>query len=100
MKRDWLVLLPLLLAGSHASEIENVGKQRLSKKFHEHAHVSGGGIKRQRPTKEYMYVYDMPAKYTADIRKLSPEWHPDQYDFDQVCRAVMRAQHPAFRAKQ
>ena len=76
-------MLPLLLAWTHAAE-ESVGKQRISKKTLEHPHASGGGIRRQRPTKEYIYVYDMPAKFTADIRKLSPEWHSDQYDYDQV----------------
>ena len=84
MNRIWLVLLPSLLALSHAAEIENVGKQRLFKKSHEHAHAGGGGMRRQRPSKEYIYIYDMPAKFTADIQQLSPEWHSDQYDYDQV----------------
>ncbi len=99
MNRFRLVLLPLLLAWSHAADIENVGKQRISKKIHEHAHANGGGFRRQRPTKEYIYVYNMPAKFTTDIQQLAPEWHSDQYDYDQVRHAVMRAPQHRVQSK-
>ena len=61
-----------------------MGKQRIARRTHEHPHASGGGLRRQMPTKEIVYVYDMPAKFTTDITQLSPEWHSDQYDYDQV----------------
>lgn len=77
-----------ILVWAHAIDV-SVGKQRIAKKAHDHQHVSGGGNRRPRPTKEFIYVYDMPSKFTADIAQLSPEWHPDQYDYDQVTATVM-----------
>lgn len=60
-----------------------ISKQRMLK-TREHAH--GGGLgRRSRPTKEFIYVYDMPAKFTSDVKELSLDWHPEQYDYDQVC---------------
>ncbi|CAL8466705.1 g6241 [Coccomyxa elongata] len=60
-----------------------ISKQRITAKGREHIHGSVSG-RRPRPTKEFVYVYDMPAKFTSDIKKLSMEWHPEQYDYDQV----------------
>ena len=44
--------------------------------------------------KDFIYVYDMPAKFTADVRQLSPEWHSEQYDYDQVCMVVLQFRTP------
>lgn len=83
MRALYLGLLLSALAWSHAAE-SSVGKQRIAKKTHEHPHAAGGGLRRQRATKKFVYVYDMPTKFTADIAQLQPEWHSDQYDYDQV----------------
>jgi hypothetical protein len=72
-----------LLACGHATDV-SVGKQRIARKPQEHPHASGGGMRRHKPNKEFVYVYDMPAKFTTHITQLSPEWHSDQYDYDQV----------------
>ncbi len=34
--------------------------------------------------KSFVYVYDMPSKFTSDILDLPTIWHPEQYDIDQV----------------
>jgi hypothetical protein len=34
---------------------------------------------------EFIYVYDMPAEFTDDLSQLPVQWHPSQYDYDQVC---------------
>lgn len=60
-----------------------ISKQRITAKGREYIHGSVSG-RRPRPTKEFLYVYDMPSKFTSDIKKLSVEWHPEQYDYDQV----------------
>ena len=61
-----------------------MGKQRIARKTQEHPHASGGGLRRHKPNTEFVYVYDMPAKFTTHITQLSPEWHSEQYDYDQV----------------
>lgn len=33
---------------------------------------------------EFIYVYDMPAEFTDDLSQLPVQWHPSQYDYDQV----------------
>ena len=33
---------------------------------------------------EFVYVYDMPARFNKDIVGLATIWHPEQYDIDQV----------------
>ena len=84
MKGPQLLHLALLLhcaLGIHASTADTlrpIGKHRV-------AHASGGGRRTIHSTaKEMIYVYDMPAKYTEDILALPAEWHPEQYDYDQV----------------
>lgn len=32
----------------------------------------------------YIYVYDMPSEFTDDLTELPVQWHPSQYDYDQV----------------
>ena len=44
-------------------------------------------------------MYNMPAKFTTDIQQLAPEWHSDQYDYDQVRHAVMRAPQHRVQSK-
>ena len=95
MRALWLGLTLSLLAWAHAMDM-SVGKERIAKKAHNHPHASGGGNRRQRPTKDFIYVYDMPAKFTADITQLSPEWHSDQYDYDQVIATVMCLERSPF----
>lgn len=68
-----------------------IGKQRITARGREHIHGGVSG-RRPRPTTEFVYVYDMPAKFTSDISKLSVEWHPEQYDYDQV--RTLRMQWP------
>ena len=72
-----------LLACTHAAVLD-VGKQRMSRKTHERPYASTSSLQRQKYTKQFLYVYDMPRKFTADIADLSPEWHSNQYDYDQV----------------
>lgn len=79
------ILLLHFVLGIHASTADiwkPVGKHRVAR---EYAHASGGGRRTIHSTaKEMIYVYDMPAKYTEDILALPAEWHPEQYDYDQV----------------
>lgn len=91
MQRALLLLaaLQLVLSGSWQTRADSlppstiISKQRFSAKAREHAH--GGPLaRRPRPSKEFVYVYDMPAKFTSDIKALDVEWHPEQYDYDQV----------------
>ncbi len=77
----WLCSLPA--HGDSLAPTAVISKQRITAKGREHIHGSVSG-RRPRPTKEFVYVYDMPAKFTSDIQKLSVEWHPEQYDYDQV----------------
>lgn len=49
-----------------------------------HATVAGRRLIHSSPPKGMIYVYDMPPKYTEDILALPAEWHPEQYDYDQV----------------
>ena len=79
-----------LLAYGHAADV-SLGKRHIARKTHEHPHASGGGLRWQMPTKEIVYVYDMPARFTTDITQLSPEWHSDQYDYDQVSFSLWKA---------
>lgn len=60
-----------------------ISKQRITAKTRERVHGSPSG-RRARPTKAFVYVYDMPAKFTSDVKALNVEWHPEQYDYDQV----------------
>jgi hypothetical protein len=32
----------------------------------------------------FIFVYDMPADFTDDLRDLPVQWHPEQYDYDQA----------------
>ena len=32
----------------------------------------------------FIYVYDMPSEFTDDLTQLPVQWHPSQYDYDQV----------------
>ena len=32
----------------------------------------------------FIYVYDMPGEFTDDLTQLPVQWHPSQYDYDQV----------------
>ena len=32
----------------------------------------------------FIYVYDMPGDFTDDLTQLPVQWHPSQYDYDQV----------------
>ena len=82
-----------LLACTHAAVLE-VGKQRIGRKTHERQYASTSSIQRQRHAKQFVYVYDMPAKFTTDIAKLSPEWHSEQYDYDQVRHCARTEQFP------
>ena len=83
MRGQLLSLILALLACTHAAVLE-VGKQRIGRKTHERPYASTSSIQRQRHTRQFVYVYEMPAKFTTDIAKLSPEWHSKQYDYDQV----------------
>ena len=38
--------------------------------------------------KRFLYVYEMPPEFTTDLEALPVQWHPEQYDFDQVCTAM------------
>lgn len=38
--------------------------------------------------KRFLYVYEMPPEFTTDLEALPVQWHPEQYDFDQVCTAT------------
>ena len=86
-----------LLACTHAAVLE-VGKQRVGRKTHERSYASTSSIQRQRHTTQLVYVYDMPAKFTTDIAKLSPEWHSKQYDYDQVRHLVPTERFPVSTA--
>lgn len=51
--------------------------------------------------KSFVYVYEMPSKFTSDILDLPTIWHPEQYDIDQVQYPYRSAMHlkrcyPAF----
>ena len=82
-----------LLASTHAAVLE-VGKQRIGRKTHERQYASTSSVQRQRHAKQFVYVYDMPAKFTTDIARLSPEWHSEQYDYDQVRHCARTEQFP------
>ena len=47
---------------------------------------SGGGLHPAHAPvpKQFIYVYDMPAEFTEDVKELPLQWHPEQYDYDQV----------------
>ena len=83
MRSPQVSVILALLACTHAAVVE-VGKQRIGRKTHERPYASTSSIQRQRHTKQFVYVYDMPRKFTTDVAELSPEWHSKQYDYDQV----------------
>ena len=47
-------------------------------------HASGGGLAHTAMPKGSVYVYDMPPRYTDDMKDLPVQWHPEQYDYDQA----------------
>ena len=38
----------------------------------------------QKPQEGFIYVYDMPGEFTDGLTQLPVQWHPSQYDYDQV----------------
>ena len=44
--------------------------------------VSGGDVR-----DGFIYVYNMPSQFTEDLTQLPVQWHPSQYDYDQVSMA-------------
>ena len=40
----------------------------------------------------FIYVYDMPDEFTDDLTQLPVQWHPSQYDYDQVGRTNIMEQ--------
>lgn len=44
---------------------------------------------------DFIYVYDMPGEFTDDLTQLPVQWHPSQYDYDQVRRTqkCIQCQH-------
>ena len=34
--------------------------------------------------KGFLHVYDLPPKFNEEIKELPTQWHPEQYDIDQV----------------
>ena len=50
-------------------------------------HGSGGALGQTHAAgapKGLVYVYDMPAEFTDDMKELPVQWHPEQYDYDQA----------------
>jgi hypothetical protein len=52
----------------HKASVTGVGWQ------HPHTAVS----------KNFIYVYELPAEFNEDLKELPVQWHPEQYDYDQV----------------
>ena len=46
----------------------------------------------QGPQEGFIYVYEMPDEFTDDLTQLPVQWHPSQYDYDQVGRTNIMEQ--------
>lgn len=60
--------------------------RRIQSSHKSRASGSGGGLHHAHAAvpKQFIYVYDMPAEFNEDIKELPVQWHPEQYDYDQV----------------
>jgi len=89
-----LALLAISQPAAHAVRAQNAGrKAKAARRLHSphNAHASGGGIKRPAHTaqKDFIYVYNMPSEFTEDLTTLPVQWHPEQYDYDQVTYSAL-----------
>ena len=57
--------------------------RRMHENLAHHAGEAGSGLRAAMP-ESFIYVYDMPAEFTDDLKELPVQWHPEQYDYDQV----------------
>lgn len=79
----------LTRADARASQIAAAhGGRNALRRMHEnaahHSSEAGSGHQHTAPPKEFIYVYDMPAEFADDLKELPAQWHPEQYDYDQV----------------
>ncbi|CAL8466706.1 g6242 [Coccomyxa elongata] len=100
-----LVLALAYLFAKQAEAIthrERTATARKIKSSHKYrASGTGAGVRHPHaaPPKEFIYIYDLPSEFNEDLKELPVQWHPEQYDYDQVLHrhfsnSVLRTDDP------
>lgn len=83
-----LALVFLLL--NRVEAVHNRERTSTTRKIHSshkyRASGGGAGVRHAHAAapKEFVYVYDLPSQFNEDLTDLPVQWHPEQYDYDQV----------------
>lgn len=92
MSHSLLVLALAYLFAEQAVAIthrERTATARKIKSSHKYrASGTGAGVRHPHaaPPSEFIYIYDLPSEFNEDLKELPVQWHPEQYDYDQVRR--------------